>query len=398
MARRPRDPLLPRPAADLVPDPDQGTGRGAPALGRPAHARVPDEGRLHARPRRRRRSRSSYNAHKDAYCRIFDRCGLQLCRRAVGSRHDGGLRLARVHGPERGRRGRRRPLRRRAATRPTSSWPAACPRRPAAPAGEREEVATPGVAHHRGGVGIPRDRSAPSPSSRSSSSGPTRPVLALVRGDHALHERKLARALRREARPARPEEVAAAPGRRARLGRARSARAGDAILADESLARGRATWSGPTATGTTSRRWRRDRFRVRASPICRWRWPGRAVRQCGKPLRIERVIEIGNIFKLGTKYSDAARRHVPRRARPAAADRHGHRMGSAPPGSPPRRSSSATTRTASSGPGRLRPSRCTWSGRGQGQRAVRAPARRSTASFDRRASTCCWTIATSAPA
>ncbi len=25
--------------------------------------------------------------------------------------------------------------------------------------------------------------------------------------------------------------------------------------------------------------------------------------QCGKPLRIERVIEIGNIFKLGTKYS-----------------------------------------------------------------------------------------------
>ncbi len=26
-------------------------------------------------------------------------------------------------------------------------------------------------------------------------------------------------------------------------------------------------------------------------------------RQCGKPLRIERVIEIGNIFKLGTRYS-----------------------------------------------------------------------------------------------
>lgn len=27
--------------------------------------------------------------------------------------------------------------------------------------------------------------------------------------------------------------------------------------------------------------------------------------KCGSPLRIERVIEIGNIFKLGTKYSDA---------------------------------------------------------------------------------------------
>ena len=30
---------------------------------------------------------------------------------------------------------------------------------------------------------------------------------------------------------------------------------------------------------------------------------GDACVQCGKPLRIERVIEIGNIFKLGTKYS-----------------------------------------------------------------------------------------------
>lgn len=31
--------------------------------------------------------------------------------------------------------------------------------------------------------------------------------------------------------------------------------------------------------------------------------PGEGCPQCGKPLRVERVIEIGNIFKLGTKYS-----------------------------------------------------------------------------------------------
>ena len=37
--------------------------------------------------------------------------------------------------------------------------------------------------------------------------GPAGPVLALVRGDHGLHERKLARALRAEARPAQAEEV-----------------------------------------------------------------------------------------------------------------------------------------------------------------------------------------------
>ena len=52
LARRPRDPLLPRPAADLVPDPDQGARRGPAALGRAAHARVRHEGLLHARSRR----------------------------------------------------------------------------------------------------------------------------------------------------------------------------------------------------------------------------------------------------------------------------------------------------------------------------------------------------------
>jgi prolyl-tRNA synthetase len=33
--------------------------------------------------------------------------------------------------------------------------------------------------------------------------------------------------------------------------------------------------------------------------------PGEGCPQCSKPVRIERVIEIGNIFKLGTRYSDA---------------------------------------------------------------------------------------------
>jgi prolyl-tRNA synthetase len=33
--------------------------------------------------------------------------------------------------------------------------------------------------------------------------------------------------------------------------------------------------------------------------------PGEGCPRCGKPLAVERVIEIGNIFKLGTKYSEA---------------------------------------------------------------------------------------------
>ena len=44
--------LLPRPAADPLPLPDQGARRAAPARRRAAHARVHHEGLLHVRPRR----------------------------------------------------------------------------------------------------------------------------------------------------------------------------------------------------------------------------------------------------------------------------------------------------------------------------------------------------------
>ena len=64
------------------------------------------------------------------------------------------------------------------------------------------------------------------------------PVLALVRGDHALHERKLARVLRAEARPARTDEVTSwlgvAPGSVGPV----QARGVKRIVADDSLRSG----------------------------------------------------------------------------------------------------------------------------------------------------------------
>jgi prolyl-tRNA synthetase len=131
--------------------------------------------------------------------------------------------------------------------------------------------------------------------------GPDGPVLALVRGDHALHERKLARALKAEGRPAHPEEVkqhlGVAPGSVGPLG-VRGAR----IIADESLRQGR------YVVGAN-----RDGFHVvGVTPgtdfACEWAdlqvaLAGEGCPNCGKPIRIERVIEVGNIFKLGTKYS-----------------------------------------------------------------------------------------------
>ena len=71
--------LLPRPAADPLPLPDQGARRAAAARRRAAHARVHHEGRLHLRPRRGG-ARRALRAHIEAYDRIFDRAGCEWYR------------------------------------------------------------------------------------------------------------------------------------------------------------------------------------------------------------------------------------------------------------------------------------------------------------------------------
>jgi prolyl-tRNA synthetase len=128
------------------------------------------------------------------------------------------------------------------------------------------------------------------------------PVLALVRGDHALHERKLARALQGdEVRPASAEEI------RQHLGRGparwdpsvRACRSGRRAPARRRV-RGRSQPGGrPPARGRA-----RTGFR---SPLRGSAHGGRrrGVRALRKPLSVEKVIEIGNIFKLGTKFSVA---------------------------------------------------------------------------------------------
>ena len=128
-------------------------------------------------------------------------------------------------------------------------------------------------------------------------------VLALVRGDHNLHERKLSRVLLAEARPAHPEEVlkhlGVSVGSVGPVGATGVAR----VVADESLK------SGAYVVGAG-----RDGYHlVGVTPgkdfACDWAdlqvaLPGEGCPKCGKPLTVERVIEVGNIFKLGTKFSE----------------------------------------------------------------------------------------------
>ena len=173
MARGQGDPLVPRLATDLVPDPDQGAGRGAPALRRPSDAGVPDEGLLHPRSRCGG-ARGVLQRPQGGLLPDLRSLRAPVRGRAVGSRHDGRLRLARVHGPERGRRGRRRPLRRVRLCRQRRAGPRRALDARRSRLGARRG-GDPRRPHHRGGVGIPRGSIPPSPSSRSCSSRTTRP-------------------------------------------------------------------------------------------------------------------------------------------------------------------------------------------------------------------------------
>jgi prolyl-tRNA synthetase len=130
----------------------------------------------------------------------------------------------------------------------------------------------------------------------------TGPVLALVRGDQTLHEKKLTKVIG-PFRPAQKDEVKAALGVPAGfigpMGHTSKIRK----IADPTLKQGLyvagANKEGYHVKGVSADKHFSDAEFVDIHMAA----AGDACVQCGKPLRIERVIEIGNIFKLGTRYS-----------------------------------------------------------------------------------------------
>jgi prolyl-tRNA synthetase len=126
------------------------------------------------------------------------------------------------------------------------------------------------------------------------------PVLALVRGDQTLHEKKLAKIIGPH-RPAQKDEVKAALGVPAGfigpMGH-KVRKIADPSLKQDVYVAG-ANREGFHVKGVTAA----QHFSDAAFADIHTAAAGDACVQCGKQLRIERVIEIGNIFKLGTKYS-----------------------------------------------------------------------------------------------
>jgi prolyl-tRNA synthetase len=244
----------------------------------------------------------SYAAHEAAYRKIFERCGLRFYVGVSDTGMMGGLGAHEFLAPcavGEDEIARCEACGYAANVEIARGVPAA----PAFSAGAREEVATPNVktiAEVSALLQIDPRTTIKSLLYIGTRSGP---VLVLLRGDHALHERKLARALQGdEMRAAQAEEV------RQHLG----APAGSVgplgvrvpVLADEALRAGTyvvgANREGFHVKGVTPGRDFEGRF-VDLHTVA----AGEACPQCGKPLTVEKVIEVGNIFKLGTRYSEA---------------------------------------------------------------------------------------------
>jgi prolyl-tRNA synthetase len=125
-------------------------------------------------------------------------------------------------------------------------------------------------------------------------------VLGLLRGDHRLHELKMAKALGGQFRPATLGEIEQTYG--AEPGSIGAVGASTRIVADEALRDGQYV-GGANRTGYHVLGVEADRdFEAEFADI-REVSDGEGCPDCDGTLRIERVIEIGNIFKLGTKYS-----------------------------------------------------------------------------------------------
>jgi prolyl-tRNA synthetase len=136
-------------------------------------------------------------------------------------------------------------------------------------------------------------------------------TLVLMRGDHALNEQKLMDATgATDIRPAQPEEIrdalGALPGSLGAVGTLPASQGGPPIIADEALRGRRGMFTGANTDDTHLRGVDVER------DIAGGQWAdlrevaaGDACVNCGHGLEVERGIEVGHIFKLGYKYSDA---------------------------------------------------------------------------------------------
>ncbi len=134
----------------------------------------------------------------------------------------------------------------------------------------------------------------------------SKPLVILLRGDHSLSETKLATVLGTDVfRPATPEEALALHG--AHLGSLGPVglRPGVRILADRALEGRKNMLAGANRDDEHLRNVTPGRdFQAEFADL-RVVEAGDLCLRCGKPVEVQRTIELGHVFKLGRKYAEA---------------------------------------------------------------------------------------------
>jgi prolyl-tRNA synthetase len=136
-------------------------------------------------------------------------------------------------------------------------------------------------------------------------------IFAVIRGDMELNETKLANAIgARDLRPATEEEIkaiGAVPGFASPIGLVETQKTAfvrivvdDSIPASPNLVAGANETDYHLLNTNFGRDYKADIIADIASAE-----DGHACPECGSPLRTARGVEVGNIFKLGTRYSDS---------------------------------------------------------------------------------------------
>jgi prolyl-tRNA synthetase len=247
----------------------------------------------------------TYEAHREAYCRIFDRCGLRyyVVESDPGMMGGSGSHEFMAPSPagedEVALCARCGYAANVELARGVPATPQVSDRVPMPEAWVREEIPTPTARTIAEVAALLKINPALMIKSLCyvSMGGP---VLALVRGDQLLHEKKLARVIGADLRPAHPDEVRVQFG--ASVGSIGPVGVKAPVVADECLRDGvyvvGANRDGVHLKGVRSG----TDFTARFADLHIVQ-SGEACVQCGGALSVERVIEVGNIFKLGTKYS-----------------------------------------------------------------------------------------------
>ena len=135
-----------------------------------------------------------------------------------------------------------------------------------------------------------------------------KPVVAIVRGDDELNEAKLQSATSAQVlRPAHAEEIAPVMGAKAgSLGGIGVAAKGVRVFIDERLAGQSGMVTGANKDGFHLRNVSVTRDLHDAAPAdLRTIRAGEGCPKCGKPLALGKSLEVGHIFKLGTRYSES---------------------------------------------------------------------------------------------